>query len=214
VSVPKLDAQEVRGFYLWNNTSALVPFNHLYDLKFSTKTQYNVNGQMRDMTYLDFAIYRKMNDWFRLGVAFRGSQLVKESGDIYEYRPQLVSIITLNPSEVKWQTTNRLEHRSFSRGSSHFRYYHNIYAHFPSFPHFPKPYLGEEIFTKLNDENIHIVRAHGGLHLIEHERFRIDFYYAWQKSRSGGEWFASDVLGLNLTFRIKPRNGMLYLPAN
>jgi hypothetical protein len=209
-----LCAQEGRDLQLWNTLSVQGRINQSYDFKISTKTQYLVNEQHRDVTYLDLAAYRKMNNWLKLGAAFRVSQLVKEHGDIVEYRPQLISAIYLKSKNIQYQTTNRIEHRSFSEGPSHFRYYHNIFVHFPSIAHLPKVYVGEELFTKFNAENLFLGRIYGGLHLLDRGHFGIDVYYVWQKLKVDKEWQGANVLGLNLNYRLRPKNGMPHSPGS
>ena len=195
-------ANKNRDFYLWNTVGAQIQLNQIYGLKVSSKTHYRVNDQYRDMTYFDLAVARKMNHWLKLGVAFRGAQLPKESGDIMEYRPQVFSNIGLNCKNIKFQTTNRMEHRSFSKGVSHYRYYHNIFVHFSSCTKWIKPYLGEELFTKLNSDGIHLGRIYGGIHLLEHEHFHIDLYYVWQQLKVDNKWQGADVFGVNMNLQI------------
>lgn len=206
--------QESRDFHLWNILTVQGRINESYDFRISSKTQYIASEQVRDNTYLDLGVFRKMNSWLRLGAAFRALQLVRATGNIAEYRPQLVSTIHLKSKNIKYQTTNRLEHRSFSEGDPHFRYYHNIFVHFPSFAKLPAIYAGEELFTKLNAESAHLARIYGGLHLLESDHFGIDIYYVWQQSKVNKEWYGSDVLGLNLTYKLKAKNGMPHSPGS
>jgi hypothetical protein len=207
-------AQDGHDFYLWNTLSAYGRINQSYDFRISSKTQYLINEQQRESTYLDLAVYRKMNNWLKLGLAFRASQIVKESGNIAEYRPQLISTMYFAPKAIKYQSTNRIEHRSFSEGSSHFRYYHNIFVHFPSVANLPKVYVGEELFAKLNAENVHLGRIYGGVHLLDHNRFGIDVYYVWQQLKVDKEWQRANILGLNLNYRFKPKNGIPTSPGS
>lgn len=195
-------AQDKRNSYLWNNLSSQIQLNELYNLKVSTKTHYRLNDHCREMTYLDLAVSRKMNNWLKLGVAFRGAQQVKESGDIVEYRPQFSSSVSLHPQKIKIQSTNRIEHRFFSEGKGYDRYYHNIFVHFPFFSKLPKPYIGEELFTKFNDEGTHLGRIYGGLHLLERSHLTIDMYYVWQQLKLADKWQTADIFGMNLSFQI------------
>lgn len=207
-------AQEDRDLYLWNTINLQVKLSELYDMKISTKTQYLADENKRESTYMDFSLYRKMNGWLRLGAAFRTAQHVKAGADVYEYRPQLITAISLKSKAFRWQTMNRLEHRGFSTGGGYYRYYHNSFAHVPTPARWPKPYLGEELFTKLNADGLHIARLYGGLHVVQRDRFLVDFFYVWQHMKASEEWQESHVLGLNLTFRISPKSGMLHLHGN
>lgn len=195
-------SQEKRDFYLWNTTYLNVRLSPQYNLRLSTKVQYLTGDNLREMTYLDLSVSRKMNDWLNLGFAFRTSQHQKLTGDKMEYRPQLVSTMHLSSSKIKCSTTNRPEYLMFSEGESYGRFYHNIFVHFSSFGKWAKPYLGEELFTKLNGEQLHLGRIYGGLHVLERKHFRVDVYYVWQQLKVSGQWHGADVAGLNLHFLI------------
>lgn len=196
-------AQNDRSSYLWNTMSLVAGLGDRSSLCIATRTQYQASKDTRELTYLDCSFIRTMNSWFRLGLAFRAVQMPKETGDVYEYRPQLITTVYNNQHGIQYRSTNRLEHRSFNNGNTHFRYYHNIVVDFPAFaPKIPAIYLEEELFTKLNDERLHLARIYGGLHMYEQPHFIVDLFYIWQQAKAGGEWSGSDVFGLNLTFKI------------
>lgn len=197
-----VSSQEKRDFYLWNTTYLYVPLRPQYNLRLSAKVQYLSQEDLREMTYLDLSVSRKMNNWLNLGLAFRTSQHQKLTGEKMEYRPQLVSTMHWSSSKIKYSTTNRPEYLMFSEGDSYGRFYHNIFVHFSSFGKWPKPYLGEELFTKLNGEQLHLARIYGGLHVLERKHFRVDVYYVWQQLKVSGQWRGADVAGLNLHFLI------------
>lgn len=192
-------AQSDRDFILWNTTSLQAPLSEPYYFKVSTKTQYLPDINSRKETYVDFAVYRKMSNWLQLGVAIRGAQHLKNDKKIYEYRPQFISKIGFG-SKVQYKTTNRIGYRSFSNEDHYFRYYHNFFIHFPSVGKFPKPYIGEEVFIKMNADNVHLLRAYAGLHLINRKHFKLDTFYALQHSKSGSTWYNANIVGLNLSF--------------
>ncbi len=195
-------SKEKRDFYLWNTTYFYVPLSSQYNLRLSTKVQYLTGDDLREMTYLDLSVSRKMNNWLNLGLAFRTTQHQKVTSEKMEYRPQLVSTMHWSSAKIKYSTTNRPEYLMFSKGDSYGRFYHNIFVHFSSFGKWPKPYLGEELFTKLNGEQLHLARIYGGLHVLERKHFRVDVYYVCQQLKVSSQWSRSDVAGLNLHFLI------------
>ncbi|WP_430972277.1 DUF2490 domain-containing protein [Sunxiuqinia rutila] len=197
-----LFAQEERDFYLWQETGFGLKLDENYTFSFKAKVQYRANDNFRDFTYVDFTVSRRMNPWLNLGLSFRGAEIGKLSGNILEYRPQFLTGVHYKFGKVNCKSTNRIEYRTFSKGKAHFRYYHNIFIHFPSFPGCPKPYIGEELFTKLNNERLYLTRVYGGLHLLELDILKVDAYYVWQETKRNGQWRPSDVLGLNLKFVI------------
>lgn len=196
-------SQDDRSTGLWNKISLIIGLNSRSDLCISTKTQYIVSENTRELTNLDCSVSRTMNSWLKLGAAFRAAQMPKETGDVYEYRPQFLTTIFDNKHLFKYKTTNRLEYRDFTKGNDYFRYYNNVFIDFPVLPvKFPCPYLGEELFIKLNGEGLHLARIYGGLHVYEQSHFTVDVYYVWQKTKTERSWSGSDIFGLNLTFKI------------
>jgi len=195
-------SQEKRDFYLWNTAYFHVRLNPKYNFRLSSKIQYLTQDDLRETTYVDLSVSRKMNDWLNLGLAFRTAQHQKLTSDKMEYRPQLVTTMHWSPAKIKYSTTNRAEYLMFNEGDNYGRFYHNIFVHFSSSGKWPKPYLGEELFTKLNGEKLHLARLYGGLHLLEWQRFHLDIFYVWQQLKVGGQWSGDDVAGLNLHFFI------------
>lgn len=194
--------QNDRDFLLWNTTSLQAPVSKSYYLRVSTKTQYLPEVNSREESYLDVALYQKMSQWFQLGVGLRGAQHLKTDGTIYEYRPLLISKISFACRSIHYKTTNRLGYRVFSNQEHYMRYYHNFFIQFPSVGKLPKPYLGEEVFIKLNTEKIHMMRAHAGLNLLDQEHFKLDTFYAFQYLKSSNVWRNTNIIGLNLSFFI------------
>jgi len=196
-------SRDDRSLGLWNKISLIIGLDSKSDLCFSTKTQYIVSDNTREVTYLDCSASRTMNSWLKLGAAFRAAQMPKETGDVYEYRPQFVTTIYENRHQVKYKITNRLEYRTFNKGDAYFRYYNNVFVDFPVLQvKLPRPYLGEELFIKLNGEGLHLGRIYGGLHVYEQSHFTVDVYYVWQKTKTAEEWPGTDILGLNVSFKI------------
>ncbi|MGQ8335042.1 DUF2490 domain-containing protein [Sunxiuqinia sp. A32] len=202
VAVFYASGQSEREFYLWNTSAVNVGLSEKMNLKVSTKTHYLVTNEMRDMSYVDLSVSRKMNSWMKLGVAFRGAQLVSSVEKVMEYRPQSFVNFSLEKNGIKYHSTNRLEYRFFNSQDGHFRYYHNLFVDFPAlFGVVPKTYVGEEVFTKLNSVGMHLGRIYGGMHIWENNWFGLDMYYAWQKLKRD-DWITADILGLNMTFSI------------
>ena len=58
-----------------------------------------------------------------------------------------------------------------------------------------KPYLADEVFITLNDDNIDGNRLYSGFSLDLSEDVKADVFYLWQSSRSGHGWTDINVLG-------------------
>lgn len=207
-------AQNERTFYLWNTTSFIFSANQKTSFGLSTKSHYLASKGIREMTQLDGSAYREVNSWLRAGLGFRFAQQPKEEGDLYEYRPQFITTVHNNgKSKLKIRTTNRLERRFFNSGENHFRYYHNLFFDFRFFSKIPAPYLGEELFNKLNREGLHLTRFYSGFHVYDKKKIVADLYYVFQRSKNSEHWSCSDVAGLNLTFKIGSKENRSFIDS-
>ncbi|WP_423127534.1 DUF2490 domain-containing protein [Gaoshiqia sp. Z1-71] len=197
------NAQDERELFLWNTTSVTTGIRPASVLCLSVRTQYQPSERRRDLSYLDLSWTNTLNSWLKLGLAYRSVQTPRESGDVYEYRPQAFGVLYNNKRKVQYSLANRMEYRLFNRGETHFRYYNNFFVYFPAIiSKLPKPYAGEELFTKLNGVGLHLARLYGGLRVWECNSFDIDLYYIFQKSKTADQWNDADILGMNLKFKI------------
>lgn len=196
--------QENRNLYFWNTTSISSGLSQSVNLTLKVRTQILVSEPSRDLSYVDLGLARNLTNWFKLGFAFRIAEIPNEEGDdLYEYRPQLVATILNSCNSIRFRFANRLGHRSFSNGDSHFRHYQNLFVDLPEIGNnLPKPYVGEELFTMLNGEGPHLLRFYGGLHVWEKTFVNVDMFYVWQKNKEEQAWLDSDVVGVNLKFKI------------
>lgn len=196
-------AQDQRLLYIWNTSSLSFPLASDNSLTFATKTHYRVNDHFREMTYADFKGMHKVNDWFSLGVAFRIAQYPSVGEDDYEYRPQLVTGFRQKWNNIKFRSTLRLEQRWFKFKEDHQRIYHNFFIDFPQLQSkFLKPVVGEELFFKLNDDALHLARIYAGMGVYSAAHWAVDLFYVWQSSQKTDYWQKSDVVALNLKFKI------------
>ena len=167
------------------------------------KTHYRQTDHFREMTYIDIKALHQFNEWLKLGLAFRVAQMPVGSGDEYEYRPQLVSTFSRRWKSFKFSSTLRLEQRWFKYGGGHQRLYHNLFANFPSITQrFFKPIIGEELFFKLNGDNLHLARAYAGMDVYTAPHWAVELFYVWQSSKKASYREKSDILAFNLKFKI------------
>jgi hypothetical protein len=64
-----------------------------------------------------------------------------------------------------------------------------------------KPYVADEVFVPLNDDNITRNRVYAGLSFDVLKNMTGEVFYLWQSSRSSGDWNDINVLGTRLKFR-------------
>jgi len=138
-----------------------------------------------------------------LGIAFRIAQYPKAGEDDYEYRPQVISGFQQKWNKIKFRSTLRLEQRWFKFKDDHQRLYHNFFIDFPQLQaKFFRPVLGEELFVKLNDDALHLARIYAGMGIYAAAHWAVDLFYVWQSSKKADYWQKSDVVALNLKFKI------------
>lgn len=196
-------AQSSNDFYWWNTTSLNMKMSAASDFNLSTKTHYNQSQHLREMTYVDVAAIHQMNDWLKVGLSFRLLQYPKTGTDDYEYRPQIYTTLFSNRHVVKYRTTFRFEQRWFKLAEDHQRVYNNVYVDFPGLVKQTfKPLFGEELFYKLNGEGFHLARLYGGFGLFSTSHVGVDLFYVWQSTKKADSWQNSDVVALNLKFKI------------
>jgi len=195
--------QENCNLYFWNTTSISSGLSQSLTLTLKVKTQILVSESSRELSYIDFGLARNLNDWFKLGVAFRMVEIPNDEDNIYEYRPQVIATIQNSGNNINFRFSNRIGHRTLSNGNNHFRHYQNLFIDLPEIiSNLPKPYIGEELFTKLNGEGTHQFRFFGGLHVWQKSYVNVDMFYAWQKNKEEQTWLNSEIVGLNLKFKI------------
>jgi hypothetical protein len=98
---------------------------------------------------------------------------------------------------------NRFEYRDREDEDDVWRYRNKVTVKFP----FEltllklKPYVADEIFITLNDDNIDRNRFYAGASFGLTKGLDMDIYYMWQASRSAEEWIDINVLGTGLKFK-------------
>ena len=196
-------AQSDRDFYWWNTTSLNVKISEVDDFIVSTKTHYNQSQHQRELTYIDLAGVRQLNDWFKMGLALRFVQRPQTGSIDYEYRPQVYAIYFNNQHALKYRSTLRFEQRWFEHTESHQRLLHSFFVDFPRLSKWSiQPKLGEELFYKVNGDGFHLARLYGGFGVFSSSNLAVELLYVWQDTKRAGDWQVSDVVALNLKFKI------------
>jgi len=61
-----------------------------------------------------------------------------------------------------------------------------------------QPYIADEIFITLNDDNVDRNRFYSGVSFNLSKDIKANIFYLWQTSRSGHQWKDINVLGTQL----------------
>jgi hypothetical protein len=101
-------------------------------------------------------------------------------------------------------TRSRIEYRDRTAKEDVWRYRNKITVNLPVelTPLKLKPYLADEIFITLNDDNIDKNRLYFGVVMPLSQSVEAEIFYMWQTSRvDSGDWSDIQVLGTTLKFK-------------
>jgi hypothetical protein len=199
-------AYEDEGFQWWNNAS--VAFGVAEDWKCTFEQEFRLGDDGGNLYYehSDLAFtYSGLAEWLDLGAGFR---LVyeKDSSDDFkrENRPHLNVTLKGKLFDCSVSTRSRFEYRDRTAKEDVWRYRNKVTVKLP----FEltrlklKPYLADEIFITLNDDNVDRNRVYAGTVFEPAKGLDADIYYMWQSSRSNsGTWKDIQVLGTALKFK-------------
>ncbi len=197
-------AYDDEGFQFWSTASAYFDINKDWKGKFEEEFRLGDDGGNLYYQHSDLGfVYAGLADWLDLGFNFR-YVFEKDSKDIWreENRPHFN--ITLKGQLFNLDVSNRsrFEYRDRENKNDVWRYRNKVTVKLPFELTNRKlqPYLADEVFVTLNDDNIDRNRLYFGLPLKLSENFRTDIFYLWQSSKSGREWKDISVLGVQLKF--------------
>lgn len=149
-------------------------------------------------------VYSGIGKWIDLGANFRYvSEKDNENNWMQENRPHLNVTFKGYIFGLSVSDRNRVEFRDREEADDVWRYRNKLTVKFP----FEltalklKPYVADEIFITLNDDNVARNRLYLGVVFGLTEWLDADIFFMWQASRSGEEWKDIKVLGTALKFR-------------
>lgn len=196
---------EDEGFQWW--TSAGASFKLADDWKGSFTEELRLGDDGGNLYYehsdLGFT-YSGLADWVDLGFNFR---LIYEKNGKDDWqrenRPHLN--VTLKTKLLNLDVSNRarFEYRDRKDKDDVWRYRHKVTVKLPLelTALKLKPYLAEEFFITLNDDNVDKNRFYAGASATLTENIAADIYYMWQASRTSGGWSDINVLGTAFKFK-------------
>jgi len=196
---------EDEGFQWWTTTSATVDLNDNWKCVFDQEFRLGDDGGNLYYEHSDLGlVYSGLADWIDLGANFR---LIyeKDSSDHFqrENMPHLNVTFKANLFDCQLSTRSRFEFRDRTNKDDVWRYRNKFAVKLPfelTVLKF-KPYLSEEIFVTMNDDNIGKSRLAFGATFPLSKKVDADVFYMWQATRSGGEWLDINVLGTGLKFK-------------
>lgn len=192
------------GSYYWNSTGITYSINNKYELYLGNKDHYSNQIDRLDYFHFELIGYRKITDRFSLGLGARQTENYKSDkwnpGQTYMF----YGVLSFNPLDIKVKFANRLTAKVNKTTDTQYGLDNisNIDFFTKARCKFPKPYLGDEIFSNFNTKRVQTVRIYSGFHVIKKEHWGIDLYYCYVQTRSTAEWKYYNVLGIGTKVKI------------
>ena len=145
--------------------------------------------------------YKGFADWFDLGLNFRQIDQKDSSGTWRnENRPHIN--LTLKNKLLGMDLSNRarLEYRDREVAQDSWRYRHEATIKFPLQISEWKlqPYMADEIFINLGEDNVSANRLYSGFSFKISENLKGEAFYLWQRSKISGGWRDANIIGTSL----------------
>jgi len=186
-------------FQFWSTASASFDISRNFEAKFEEELRFGDDAGRLYYHHSDLGFaYRSLADWIDVGVNYRQAFARAGRGEWrQENRPHLNVTLKGRLFDLDVSSRSRLEYRDREKRDDVWRYRNKFTVKLP-FELTPlklKPYLADEVFITLNDDNIHGNRFYSGFSFDLSKDVKADVFYLWQSSRSGREWIDFNVLG-------------------
>ena len=188
----------------WSTASA--SFDIDKDWKFTFKEEFRLKESGGHL-YHHFSdigfVYKNLADWIDLGFNYR-QVFEKDSKGRWrqENRPHLNVTLKGKLFDLDLSNRSRLEYRDRENKKDVWRYRNKVTVKLP----FEltelklKPYLADEVFITLNDDNVDRNRLYAGVSFKLVKNLKGDVFYLRQSSRSSSGWTDINVIGSKLKF--------------
>jgi hypothetical protein len=186
----------------WSTAGASFDINK--EWKFTVDEEFRLGDDAHRLFYhhtdMGF-VYRGLAHWIELGFNYR-QVFEKDSKGQWRRENQPHLNVTLKGKVCGLDLTDRsrLEYRDRENKEDVWRYRNKLTVKLPFELTELKlqPYLADEVFITLNDDNIDKNRLYAGLSAKLSKEIRGEVYYMLQSSRSNEQWDHANVLGMAL----------------
>ena len=193
-------------FQYWS--SAKVSFDINKDWQCNFEEEFKFGDDAGELYYhhsdLGF-VYRSFADWIDLGFNYRQiSERADSEGQwSQENRPHLNITFKGTLFDLDVSDRSRFDYRDRENKRDHWRYRNKVTVKVPlELTGLKlKPYLADEVYIPLNDDNITKNKIYAGVSFKVLENMTGEIFYLWESSRSTGYWNDINVLGTWLKFR-------------
>ena len=191
-------------FQYWSNANASVKLNKNWTAVFEEELRLGDDGGRLYYHHSDLGfLYSGFAKWLDVGFNFR-EVFEEDSGGEWrqEHRPHLNAILKSKLLGCDFSSRSRFEYRDRENQKDLWRYRNKFTFKLPleltSLK--LKPYVADEIFIPLNNDNIDRNRFYSGVTFNLSKNIKADIFYLWQASKSGGDWKDVNALGTSLKF--------------
>ena len=197
-------AYEDEGFQFWTGPSVSFDINKDWKCTFDEEFRLGDDGGNLYYHHSDLGfVYKSLADWIDLGVNYR-QVFEKDNAGVWrqENRPHLNITLKGKLFELGLSNRARFEYRDRENKDDLWRYRNKVTVKLPLelTKLNLKPYLADEVFIPLNDDNITRNRFYAGVTFKLSENMTGEVFYLWQASRASEDWKDIDVLGVKLKF--------------
>lgn len=191
-------------FQYWSTADFSFDINKDWKFKFQEELRLKEGGGHLYYHHSEAGlVYKSLADWIDFGFNYR-QVFEKDSNNKWkqENRPHLNVTLKGKLLGLNVSDRSRLEYRDREEKEDVWRYRNKIKVNLPfELTNLKlKPYLADEIFVTLNDDNVDRNRFFAGASFKLAKNLKGDIYYMWQSSRSSSGWTDINVLGTALKF--------------
>jgi len=191
-------------FQYWSSADFSFDIDKDWKFKFQEEFRLKESGGHLYHHYSDAGfVYTGFADWIDLGFNYRQVFEKDSEGEWrQENRPHLNVTLKGKLLGLDVSDRSRFEYRDRENKEDVWRYRNKVTVKLP----FEltelklKPYLADEVFITLNDDNVDRNRLYAGVSFKLAKNLKGDVFYLWQSSRSSGSWIDINVLGTALKF--------------
>jgi len=192
-------------FQYWSTAGASFDINK--DWKFAFDEEFKLGDDVGKLFYhhtdMGF-IYRGLGEWIDLGFNYRQVFEKDSEGEWrQENRPHLNVTFKGELFGLDVSDRSRMEFRDRENKEDVWRYRNKLTVKLPfELTNFKlQPYLADEVFITLNDDNIDKNRLYAGFSVKLSKDINGEVYYMLQHSRSNEQWDHANVLGTAIKLR-------------
>ena len=190
------------GFQYWSSAGVSFDINKDWRCTFEEEFRLGDDGGHLYYQHSDLGfVYKSFTDWIELGVNYR--QVFEKDNEgkwRQENRPHLNVTLKGQLFDFGLSNRSRFEYRDRENKEDLWRYRNKVTVKLPFELTELKlqPYMADEVFITLNDDNVDRNRFYSGVSFNLSKDITASVFYLWQSTRSGREWKDVHVLGTGL----------------